>query len=58
MSKYRCQKGCRFRTNTQLLMIKHSILEHNAKFSREYVMSVHANNNKLKAEVLKLVMDQ
>jgi len=55
MTKFHCRKGCRFHTNTQLLMIKHSIIEHNAKFSREYVIKVHANNNKLKEEILKLV---
>ncbi len=57
MTKYHCIKGCRFHTNTQLLMIKHSIVEHNAKYSKEFVMKVNANNNKLKAEVLKLVMN-
>jgi len=55
MTKFRCAKGCEFHTNTQLLMIKHSITEHNAKFTREFVMSVNSNNKKLKIQVLKLV---
>lgn len=55
MSKYRCPKGCRFHTNARLLMIKHSIIEHNAKYSKEFVTNLNANNNKLKKEVLTLI---
>ena len=57
MSKYRCPKGCRFHTNNRLLMIKHSIVEHNASYSKEFVINLHANNRKLKAEVLTLIQN-
>lgn len=58
MSVYRCPKGCNFHTNSPIKMIHHSVTVHNAKYSKEYIMKIVTQDQKLKAEVLKLVMKQ
>ncbi len=56
MTRFTCKRGCKsFGTNSPMLMIKHNIVEHGAKYSRETILKQWCNNHKLKQEVLKLV---
>lgn len=58
MSKFRCPKGCNFHTNSTLLMIKHSIIQHNANYKKEYIIGLVCMDKRLKQEVLKLVVQK
>jgi len=39
-------------------MIQHSIIEHNAKYKKEYIIGLVCMDKKLKKEVLKLVIQK
>jgi len=55
MTRFTCKRGCKsFGTNSPMKMIKHNILEHNAKYSINTIKKQQCNDHYLKQEVLKL----
>ena len=57
MTRFTCKRGCKsFGTNSPMQMIKHNILEHNAKYSTKTIKKQQCNDHNLKEEVMKLAM--
>lgn len=54
MARFTCKRGCNFLTNSPMKMIKHNIVEHNAKYSIDTVKKQQCNDHDLKQEVLRL----
>jgi len=54
MPKWNCRR-CMFTTNTEIMMMKHAIEEHDAVFSLFQVYKVKCTDMELRNEILKLL---